>query len=285
MITRLAWKVLIVDDEDDVHEITRLALKPEKIFDLPIKTLHAKSSKEAMELLSTETKALSQVCVALVDVVMETDTAGLDLCRYVREDLGDHSMQLIVRTGQPGVAPPRKVIDEYDISGYVGKPEVTKEKLYMIVKAGIQQFYNMRIFTDVARIDDKCRVGAKDAETAFAMYSKFLGGDFGEGGLNAGWDFGDRYVGTGYFKDKAVYDEALPGLMERAGPELRTREFAGVRNPCAWVDDFLIVEAPILRSNKTARLVVKNPTFPRKLFPLYASLWRRVISLWAETIA
>jgi hypothetical protein len=47
---------------------------------------------------------------------------------------------IYVRTGQPGLAPERDVIDRYDINGYFSKAETTEDKLYSLVKAGIRQF-------------------------------------------------------------------------------------------------------------------------------------------------
>jgi len=79
--------------------------------------------------------------VAFVDVVMESDSAGLELCEYIREDMGNRLTQLFVRTGQPGVAPERDVMDRYDINGYFTKLETTEDKLYSLVKSGVRQFF------------------------------------------------------------------------------------------------------------------------------------------------
>src|SRR5262249_55224947 len=80
--------------------------------------------------------------VAFVDVVMETDQAGLELCDHIRNTRGNYSMQLFIRTGQPGIAPERKVIDDYDISGYFTKQEMTEQKLYTLVKSGVRQWFS-----------------------------------------------------------------------------------------------------------------------------------------------
>jgi hypothetical protein len=79
--------------------------------------------------------------VAFIDVVMETDTAGLELCDYIREGMGNKLTQLFIRTGQPGVAPERDVIDRYDINGYFTKLETTEDKLYSLVKSGVRQHF------------------------------------------------------------------------------------------------------------------------------------------------
>jgi CheY-like chemotaxis protein len=137
------WRVLVVDDDQDVLQITRMALKHVEVEGVPIKVITAASKAEAIEVLNTEfvdTTGLGVLTVALVDVVMETDTAGLELCDYIRNTLNNSVAQIYVRTGQPGVAPERDVIDRYDITGYFTKVEATEDKLYTMIKSGVRQY-------------------------------------------------------------------------------------------------------------------------------------------------
>jgi len=136
------FHVVLVDDEPDVHEITRLALRNFRIYGLPVRLHSAASKAEGIALLNSLAVGrsdISMAAVALIDVVMETDHAGLELCAYIREVMKNRGIQLYVRTGQPGVAPERSVIDQYDIQGYVAKSEATEDKLYTLVKAGVRQ--------------------------------------------------------------------------------------------------------------------------------------------------
>ena len=104
-----AWNVLVVDDEEDVHNITTVALRRKSWRDRPIVLCHAKSGAEARRLLEAS-DAPSFQC-ALVDVVMETDDAGLRLCDFIRSKM-PRTTRIILRTGQPGAAPPDKVMNE-----------------------------------------------------------------------------------------------------------------------------------------------------------------------------
>ena len=133
---------LLVDDDPDVLAVSKLAMKSFEIDGVPIKLFTATSKDEAVKLLSGPlgSTALPYVSVAFIDVVMETDHAGLELCRYIRETQMNKITTIYVRTGQPGVAPERDVIDRYDINGYFSKAETTEDKLYSLVKAGIRQF-------------------------------------------------------------------------------------------------------------------------------------------------
>jgi len=134
--------VLAVDDEPDVLSVTKLALRNMTVGGLPLNVHTATSKAEAIELLNgplgSQVRGISRIAVAFIDVVMETDLAGLELCQYIRETMGNKITQIYVRTGQPGVAPERAVIDRYDITGYLAKVEATEDKLYSLVRAGIR---------------------------------------------------------------------------------------------------------------------------------------------------
>ena len=134
--------VLAVDDEPDILSVTKLALRSMSVGGLPLNVYTATSKADAIQLLTgplgSEARGISRIAVAFIDVVMETDHAGLELCQYMRETMGNKITQIYVRTGQPGVAPERAVIDRYDITGYLSKVEATEEKLYSLVRAGIR---------------------------------------------------------------------------------------------------------------------------------------------------
>src|SRR5262245_44026782 len=131
-----ALRVLVVDDEPDIHAVTKLSLKGLKLGGRGVELLAAASGKEALEVL----RDTPDVGVMLLDVVMETDSAGLEACRKVRSDLGNHFVRILLRTGQPGVAPERQTIDEYDIDGYLPKAEMSSTKLYSAVRTALKAY-------------------------------------------------------------------------------------------------------------------------------------------------
>jgi hypothetical protein len=138
------FHVVQVDDEPDVHEISRLAMRSFQVYGLPVRLHSAHSKAEGIEVLNGLTLGrpdVSLAAVALIDVVMETDHAGLELCDYIRNVMKNRMLQIYVRTGQPGIAPERVVLDRYDIQGYLAKSEVTADKLYTVVKAGTREAY------------------------------------------------------------------------------------------------------------------------------------------------
>ena len=143
------WPVLLVDDEPDVLAISILAMKGFEVYGLPLKIFTAESKAAAINLLKDEVDVGCSLAVAFLDVVMETDHAGLELCDYIRNDLGNKLAQIHIRTGQPGIAPEREVIDKYDINGYFSKVEATEDKLYSLVKSSVRQYlsYGMALST------------------------------------------------------------------------------------------------------------------------------------------
>jgi len=143
------WPVLLVDDEPDVLSVSQLAMKNFKVYGLPLKIYTADSKAEAIRLMNDNVEVGCSLAVTFLDVVMETDSAGLELCEYIRNDMGNKLTQIFIRTGQPGLAPEREVIDKYDINGYFTKVEATENKLYSLVKSSVRQYlsYGMALAT------------------------------------------------------------------------------------------------------------------------------------------
>ena len=108
------WKILIVDDEQDVHDVTVLALKRLEFESRGLEFLSAYSAAEGRELLRRN----PDVAIALLDVVMENDNAGLQLVRQIREELKNDRIRIVLRTGHPGQAPEERVTLDYDINDY-----------------------------------------------------------------------------------------------------------------------------------------------------------------------
>lgn len=130
------WKILIVDDDHGVHDVTKLALKTLVVQDRPLSFTSVYSAAEARELLEND----DSFAVAIIDVVMETAHAGLELTQYIREELLNPHIRIIIRTGQSGQAPEKYVIDHYDINDYRDKTELNADKLYSSVKLAINNY-------------------------------------------------------------------------------------------------------------------------------------------------
>jgi len=131
-----SWKVLVVDDEAEIHHITKLVLAGFQFAGRKLEFLSAYSSTEARSIL----ERTSDVAVILLDVVMDGDDAGLRLVKYIRQDLGNPYVRIILRTGQPGRAPENKVIIDYDINDYKEKTELTAQKLFTTMVSAVRSY-------------------------------------------------------------------------------------------------------------------------------------------------
>jgi response regulator RpfG family c-di-GMP phosphodiesterase len=136
---RHAWKIIIADDEPAVHDITLLALNDIEYDQRKLQFLHAHSGAEAIELLRHN----PDTALLLLDVVMETDDAGLKVVDHVRNELGNKFVRIILRTGQPGQAPEHHVIQQYDINDYKEKTELTSKKLFTTVITALRSYHDI----------------------------------------------------------------------------------------------------------------------------------------------
>ncbi|MBB1303392.1 MAG: response regulator RpfG family c-di-GMP phosphodiesterase [Pseudoalteromonas rhizosphaerae] len=135
-VVKGTWKVIIVDDEPEVHAVTKLALSDFEFQDKRLEFISAYSGAEAKVQIDNNPDA----AIVLLDVVMETDDAGLKVAQYIREVAKNNHIRIILRTGQPGQAPERQVIVNYDINDYKSKTELTAQKLFTVVMSSLRSY-------------------------------------------------------------------------------------------------------------------------------------------------
>ncbi|WP_426178034.1 HD domain-containing phosphohydrolase [Massilia sp. TWR1-2-2] len=141
------WKVLLVDDEPDIHDVTKLTLTRFRLDERALTFLHAYSGAEAKEILARET----DIALVFLDVVMEKEDSGLEVARWMRKDQGNQFTRIVLRTGQPGQAPEERVIVDYDINDYKEKTELDRTKLFTTT------FAALRAYRDIMKVEDARR--------------------------------------------------------------------------------------------------------------------------------
>jgi signal transduction histidine kinase len=137
--TARKWKIAVIDDDQAVHEGTRFALSDYSLNDQTLEILSAYSAAEGRELM----RAHPDIAAVLLDVIMETDAAGLELVEFIRNELKNETVRIILRTGQPGQAPERRVIVDYDINDYKAKTELTADKLFTSLTAALRSYQQL----------------------------------------------------------------------------------------------------------------------------------------------
>jgi signal transduction histidine kinase len=141
------WKIAVIDDEPAVHDGTRFALSDYRLNGQGLEILSAYSAAEGRELMRRH----PDVAVVLLDVIMESDTAGLGLVEFIRENLKNETVRIILRTGQPGQAPERRVIVDYDINDYKAKTELTADKLFTSLTAALRSYQQLQRMVETRR--------------------------------------------------------------------------------------------------------------------------------------
>lgn len=143
------WRLMVIDDEPDVHRATTFALSGVKILGRRLEFVHAYSAEEATNLLRKE----QEIAVVLLDVVMEREDAGLKLVKTIRQDFKLEELRIILRTGQPGYAPEIETIHDFDINDYKTKSELTRTKLYATVTAALRAYEQIKKLDELAFYD------------------------------------------------------------------------------------------------------------------------------------
>ncbi|CUS48790.1 MAG: CheY-like receiver protein [Idiomarinaceae bacterium HL-53] len=246
-----SWKILIVDDEPEVHAVTKLALSDFHFLGRGLEFLSAHSGAEAKELV----KAHPDAAIILLDVVMETDDAGLMVAKYIREELGNRYTRIILRTGQPGQAPERTVIVNYDINDYKSKTELTAQKLFTAVMSSLRSYRDIISIVHSRNGLEKIIASTGDL---FALQSMdhFISGLVQQ----LGWLIGgarqtlyaaaDERVSAGEMKIRAAYGEDADQLQNQpikaALPKAALVELDGVirTHGIYYGDDFVLAYCP-----------------------------------------
>ncbi|MDR0498880.1 MAG: DUF3369 domain-containing protein [Holophagales bacterium] len=133
------WKILVVDDEPDIIKITKINLKNFNYLGRDLEFIEARSAKEARKKIETH----PDIAIAIIDIVMETNDAGLRLIQHIRNDLCNTTMRLIIRTGQPDLFPEKTIVDKYDINDFKDKVELGSQKLWAAIRLSLKEYNNI----------------------------------------------------------------------------------------------------------------------------------------------
>lgn len=162
------WKIMIVDDDEGVHEITKMVFKDFIFNNKGLEIISAYSGEQARKLISR----YPDIAVILLDVVMEEDDSGLKVVEYIRNVLENKYVRVILRTGYPGQAPEKDVILKYDINDYKEKTELTATKLFTTLISAL------RGYKDIMVIEENRKALKKMIEASPKIFELQSMGDF-----------------------------------------------------------------------------------------------------------
>lgn len=162
--------VLVVDDDETVIQVTRLVLGRFQFDGHGLELLSAGSAEEAKKTLSER----PDISIILLDVVMESDDSGFEVVNFIRNELDNHTIRILLRTGQPGLAPERKVIADYDINDYIAKTEATTDRLSLSLTNALRSYRDILRAEHLARRVISAEDQQKQAQQANQAKSTFL---------------------------------------------------------------------------------------------------------------
>jgi EAL domain-containing protein (putative c-di-GMP-specific phosphodiesterase class I)/PleD family two-component response regulator len=128
------WVVLSVEDNQPYQDVLESAIQEVAFEGRKIELLRASSAASAATILSKR----QDISLILLDIVMETDDAGFYLIDTIRNVIGDELVRIVVLTGQPGVKLHDKAINEYNISEYWNKTDLSADKLKSVVVSNLR---------------------------------------------------------------------------------------------------------------------------------------------------
>ncbi|MBF0424282.1 MAG: DUF3369 domain-containing protein [Magnetococcales bacterium] len=232
------WKVITVDDEESVNDLTRFVLKGFVFQGRRLEVMTGRSGQEARHLLARH----PDTAVILLDVVMESETAGLDTVRYIRDELNNPFVRIILRTGQPGLAPEPEVIANYDINDYKDKVTLSKQGLVTSITSSLRAYRDLRALESTRRglrriIDATGQLFEPQSMRTLAAgvlaQLSVLTGCGKEGGRTSeisGLAFAEKRGKCVVFAGSGQYDEATGRVLDEiVPPELRERIEENVR--------------------------------------------------------
>lgn len=164
------WRVLIVDDDVDVHVVTKFSLSNACFLGRRLSFLHAYSGEEALNVL----RNTPDIALVLLDVIMETSDAGLLVARQIRDQLHNQLVRIVLRTGQPGQALEHSIILDYDINDFWCKTDLTTRKLFTTVisslraYAGLEEAHRHTVALQAELAEARRLLGAVDQHAVIA---------------------------------------------------------------------------------------------------------------------
>ncbi|MEO5341172.1 MAG: DUF3369 domain-containing protein [Magnetococcus sp. MYC-9] len=242
------WRLLVVDDEPDIISLTRISLSDFHFDGRPLEIVQAASGFQAQQLLTLD----GAFAVVLIDVVMESPDAGLLLVEFIRNHLQNRTMRLIIRTGQPGFAPEKRVIDAYDIDDYKEKTELTAWKLYTTVRTAIKSYRDLTAIAANRRGLERILEGSPDLYRYRSLERFFQGVLQQVGGLLPGNGHG-FVVGT--FEDLSALfasPSAEDGPWIQEAQQIRSGLGRYAADPALW-------QEPLARAVAALRLREDDP--------------------------
>ena len=224
------WRILIVDDDVDVHVVTKFALSTSSFQGRRLSFLHAYNGREALAVLART----ADIALVLLDVIMETPDAGLRVAQKIRTELQNELVRIVLRTGQPGQALEHSIIVDYDINDFWCKADLTTRKLFTTVIASLRAYTTLKAATLAREALDTQLAQARKLQATVDRHALTV--TLGPDGVII--DANERFCAIAGKPRGAVLGAALPSLLRGEVPaQLRADIVAALARDGDWAGD------------------------------------------------
>jgi len=107
-----AWQILSIDTTASANNTIKKTLDGFHFLNKDMLVLQAESTAQAKHILSKH----SDIALVLLNT-MDEKLESLELIQYIRINLENYRVRIILRTGYPDVLPDIRLIEEYEVDG------------------------------------------------------------------------------------------------------------------------------------------------------------------------
>ncbi len=165
--TKDPWKVLVIDDDPGIIQTSVRILQNFTFEGRELLVITGTSGAEARQLIVEH----PDTAVILLDVIMETDDAGLQVVTHFRNELKNKAVRVLLRTGQAGQFNEDEVFEQYDINDFLEKADLTSRRLKIALKGALRSF---RMQGEIETAMQRETVLRKAADASNQAKSEFL---------------------------------------------------------------------------------------------------------------
>ena len=130
------WRVLIVDDEPELHVLTTTVLKDFMFEGKSLEFVSAHNELEISEALESD----QDYAIIITDIIREEIDSGFKLIARIRSDSRFDNTYLIIRSGSLGLLSMRQAATDYDVDYINEKANFSTSIFFSVFTIGIRTY-------------------------------------------------------------------------------------------------------------------------------------------------
>ena len=134
------WKVLLADDDPIFHKIGHAKLDGVEFDGHQIETFNSDDYKSSCLFLQEN----PDTALVVLDIHMDEASTGFKIIDFVRNDLNNSELRILLYTGDSNIESEESMLDSYAVSGYLSKTDPAPEQLLTKVKLALRSYSDIR---------------------------------------------------------------------------------------------------------------------------------------------